>query len=421
MIKILIVEDEREKLRLIMQAVLKVPGMSHEDVAIVSDSRSAKKLIAIQRFDLLLLDINVPFSSDKDVSTGGGLDVLRFIKVNAKAKQPGFIVGLTAYDDGAAAAADEFASPLWKLVRFSYTDLEWMGLLEEAIQYLVSNNRPPYKNDGHTYHYDLGIVVALNDGELSSILGLDANWKLVEVAHDPSDYYGGTFSQDNRSLSVVAVAAPIMGMPAAAVTATKLIHTFRPRYLAITGICAGVRGKTELGDVLIADPCFDWGSGKWKSDPDTQKLEFLQAPYQWRLDPTIQASAKALASDKTLLTKIRAAFDGNKPSSPPHVLIDAMASGASVLQASTLMKEVKAQHKNLIGIEMESYAVFTAASYSADPRPTCVSIKSVCDFGDETKSDEAHSYAAHTSANFLYYLALKQFATETGDRAKDAD
>ncbi len=25
------------------------------------------------------------------------------------------------------------------------------------------------------------------------------------------------------------------------------------------GICAGVKGKTELGDVIVADPSWDWG------------------------------------------------------------------------------------------------------------------------------------------------------------------
>lgn len=55
---------------------------------------------------------------------------------------------------------------------------------------------------------------------------------------------------------------------------------------------------------------------------------------------------------------------------------------------------------------MESYAVFTAAEYSSEPRPRCIAIKSVCDFGDEDKCDDAHAYAAHNSANFLYQFAI---------------
>ena len=88
------------------------------------------------------------------------------------------------------------------------------------------------------------------------------------------------------------------------------------------------------------------------------------------------------------------------------MLVEAMASGASVLQAASLMDDVKDQHKNLVGVEMETYAVFTAAQYASEPRPKCISIKSVCDFGDEDKKDGAHLYAAYTSARFLYRFAI---------------
>ncbi|MEG8052897.1 hypothetical protein QP185_05915 [Sphingomonas aerolata] len=38
---------------------------------------------------------------------------------------PGFIVGLTAYDDGFAKAADDFSNPLWKLVKFEHASMVW--------------------------------------------------------------------------------------------------------------------------------------------------------------------------------------------------------------------------------------------------------------------------------------------------------
>jgi hypothetical protein len=78
---------------------------------------------------------------------------------------------------------------------------------------------------------------------------------------------------------------------------------------------------------------------------------------------------------------------GDKPALPPVVLIDAMASGGSVLQVAQLMEDVQDQHKNLVGVEMESYSVSTAAEYASDPRPVCFSIKAVCDFGDELIAD----------------------------------
>jgi nucleoside phosphorylase len=208
---------------------------------------------------------------------------------------------------------------------------------------------------------------------------------------------------DDQDISLVAVAAPRMGLSPAAVTASKIISNFRPRVLAMTGICAGVRGKVEQGDILVADPCFDWGAGKWVVD-SSGSMQFLPAAYQWRLNDEIRSLIRSVSEEAGLLGKIHASFQGPKPRVIPRVLIDAMASGSAVLQSEDLMIKIREQHKNLIGLEMESYAIFCSAEYAASPRPVCISMKSVCDFGDSLKNDNFHEYAAHTSSNFLFEL-----------------
>jgi len=82
---------------------------------------------------------------------------------------------------------------------------------------------------------------------------------LVQLADDRyRQYASGTVAERK----VVAFQQHEMGMPSTAATAMQVIHEFRPRYLAMTGIAAGVEGKTNLGDILIADPSWDYGSGK---------------------------------------------------------------------------------------------------------------------------------------------------------------
>lgn len=406
--KILIVEDEQEKRRLIAEAVFSVSGISDDNLEYASDVVAAKRAIKRTRFDLIILDINLPPRPESRVAVGAGLDVLSFIKENNQAKQPAYLFGLTAHDDGAAVAAKEFSSPLWKLVRFSYSETEWREPLREAIAYLQRAKKPPFVSDGNTFHTDLGIFVALEGEELASILSLDAEWSEAHVQHDHARYFIGRFSGPLGSVSVVATAAPRMGMPAAAVAASKLIYSFRPRIVAVAGICAGVRGKTNIGDILVADPCFDWGAGKWLRDSSSGTLRFHPAAYQWRLDEALRVCIRALADTDEVLSGIHQSFRGSKPDFPPKVIIDAMASGASVLQASATVEDVREQHKNLVGIEMESYAVFTAAEYASEPRPRCIAIKAVCDFADEEKSDSAHDYAAHNSARFLYEFAIRE-------------
>ncbi len=411
MIKILLVEDDNNKRRLILNAAMEVEGVTLECIDNAGSVFEAKKLISEKRYDLVILDINLPKRPENLPEVGAGLDVLRFIKNNSKAVVPRSLFGLTAYDDAMLAAEEDFEFPLWKLGRFSFSDDSWKQPLKDALVFLSEQKIPPYQNDGVTYHTDLGIFVALEE-ELQSVLSLDANWILVNVPYDSSPYYQGKFKTDKGVLTVVATVAPTMGMPSAGVCSSKLIHNFRPEYLAITGICAGVRGKSDLGDVLIADPCFDWGSGKWLRDTESSELKFRPASYQWRLDETIRADLRKCSSDGSLL-RIYQSYIGQRPPNPPKLLIDAMASGAAVLQASQLMDDVRQIHKNLVGIEMESYAVYTAAQLSAEPRPKCISIKSVCDFGDEAKSDDVHKFAAYVSANFLFHFATTYLVKET--------
>ncbi|OZC37706.1 hypothetical protein B9Q17_14270 [Marinobacter vinifirmus] len=411
MIKVLIIDDEHEKRRTITTAVMPENYTDSVEVQHASDALSAKKLIKSTRYDLIILDINLPKRPESSVSQDGGLEVLSYIKNNHSANAPAYLVGLTAYEVSESLAEEEFSSPLWKLVRFSYQDTKWRESLENAVLYLLEQKKPPFFNDGHNYHIDLAIITGLEE-ELDKILALPGQWQQIHVPYDATPYFHGTFQQGGKKLSVIAASAPQMGMPSSAVLTSKLIHNFRPKTVCMAGICAGVRDKSELGDILIADPCFDWGSGKWSFDKDQNRVRFKPAQYQFRLDETLRANAKELSRDKNLIEDIYNKYTGNKPETPPSVLIDAMASGASVLQAKELVDDVRGLHKNLVGIEMESYAVFTAAQLAAEPRPRCISIKAVCDFGDEDKADDFHDYAAYASSAFIYHLALRFFIGE---------
>src|SRR2546430_6280743 len=123
----------------------------------------------------------------------------------------------------------------------------------------------------------------------------------------------------------------------------------------MTGICAGIRGKTDIGDILVADPCFDWGSGKWLIDPKSGELKFRPAPYQWRLSDGLSAAIKSASTSAGILKAIHDSFVGERPSNVPRLRVEAMASGASVLQASRLMDDFSDPHKNLLGSAMVTY------------------------------------------------------------------
>jgi nucleoside phosphorylase/CheY-like chemotaxis protein len=406
MVNILIVEDNPDKMSLILKKMLQVEGINENQVVDITDVKSAKRLLKEKKFTLLILDINLPLNRGGDEEKLSGLKVLEFIKINNKAIPPSNIVGITADDEVFDEAQNQFSSLIWKVIKFSFRNDEWATQLDSTLKYLVANDVPPYKNDGKSYHIDVGVVCAL-DEELNALLAIDLNWKQFPVKYDHCRYYKGIIQQeDEDDLTIVAVSSPSMGMNSAAVVSQKLISSFRPRIVAMIGICAGIRGETNIGDILVADPCFEWGSGKWVQDAEGN-IELKPAPYQWRIEDSVRIAIKDIGKNEGFLKGVYGEFIGRRPEESPKIIVNAMASGSSVLQSSDMVNQVVKQHKNLIGLEMESYAVFTAAELSGSPKPICVSMKSVCDFGDEMKSDGYHKYACHTSA-----AALIQFVNQ---------
>jgi nucleoside phosphorylase len=65
------------------------------------------------------------------------------------------------------------------------------------------------------------------------------------------------------------------------------------------------------------------------------------------------------------------------------------------------VNEIKSQHRDLLGIEMEAYGVYAAAAFASRPQPKAIALKSVCDFADADKNDSAQRFAAYMSAQVM--------------------
>jgi nucleoside phosphorylase len=272
----------------------------------------------------------------------------------------------------------------------------WAQQLQRKVRYILLAQRAGSLPEYKTY---LCVVTALQNPELSALLEIPWKWKQVPLQNDPAAYYCGFLEKNGQKHEVVAAAAPRMGMTAATILSMKMINQFRPRYLAMTGILAGVTGRCSLGDIIAADPSWDWGSGKHQLKKGAHR--FLPAPYQIPLNSFIRSKLSLLSNDKNALDEIRRGWKGPDPKTILKMYMGPVASGASVLGDRDMAKSIVQQHRKLIGIEMESYGVFAAADESPLPPPKAFSIKSVSDFADADKSDGHQEYAAYTSSAAL--------------------
>jgi nucleoside phosphorylase len=127
---------------------------------------------------------------------------------------------------------------------------------------------------------DVLIITALQD-ELEALKdvtegALGEGWR---EAQDRSrfSYYLREFERRGGGAILVAVARAVKaGAVHSAVVATRLVGELRPKCLAMSGICAGWRKATFLGDVVVADRVFQYDAGKlkaYRSVDDDQPLE----------------------------------------------------------------------------------------------------------------------------------------------------
>lgn len=405
MISILVVDDEMEKRRLLAEALLASSGVTEDCLTFATNVFEAKKKLKERGFDLMLLDINLPKRADQHPVADGGLEILRWLKTRGKPHLPSYIIGTSAYPDSLDSAQGDFDNLLWRLMPFDHGDNSWRSSLANSVDVIIGDLVPPFSSDGATYRADVLIVTALLDPELTAIRELPLEWEIIPVKHDASTYWRGKIVVGDGTLDVIATAASDKGPTGAAVAVTKGIYSFRPRYVVMTGICAGLEKRTRLGDVVITDLCWDWGSGKIK----VEKREeiFHPAPYQHRLDESLRAAAEALKENDDLLEDVMIHLPVGKLKEAPRIHIGPVASGASVLQSSAAMKRVLSQHKDLLALEMEIFSVFFACHVAPLPRPKAFALKGVCDFGNERKKDGHQALAAAVSARVLYNFLRK--------------
>ena len=407
MIDILIIDDNDEKVGRIRETISRLLGIKEEQVDIAADLITARDLLHTNSYDLLLLDLRLPNRKGDQPSDQAGCEFVKELNVSTTLIKPYHIIGLTEYDEALAEADPFFRDELWSIIKYDPGISDWRKRLSSKLSYLVDSKRALQSSKLNEYEYDLAVLTALRLPELQSVLDLPADWSQVNQPNDATSYFRGNFRDNNQKvLSVVAASASQMGASAAAVLASKLIWWFRPRWIVMTGIAAGTKnGLAKLGDILIADQSWDYGSGKHVIID--QKAEFRPDPQIIPLKVDLRERILDFNTKASLLREIADGWRGSKPQGPLEVHVGPLPSGSGVVQDEAIVEDVKSHSRKLVGMDMETYGVYYAAENASQPRPTPISIKGVSDFADSQKSDEHQAYAAYVSAHYLYRFALE--------------
>jgi nucleoside phosphorylase/tetratricopeptide (TPR) repeat protein len=88
---------------------------------------------------------------------------------------------------------------------------------------------------------------------------------------------------NGRPLRIALAVSPEMGATAATNTLLPLVERLQPRCIAMCGVCAGRRGKTNLGDVVTAERLYYHDAGKRLPDEIQQDLTTYKLRDDWKV------------------------------------------------------------------------------------------------------------------------------------------
>lgn len=406
MINILVIDDDPIKRAHIIEAIRSIPELATQGISTAADLVQARDLLNKRFFDLLVLDILLPPIPGDKPTPEAGIQFVRELRLSNTLIKPAHVIGLTAFDNALAGADPAFLNELWRVIKYDPTSASWSTQLKTKVLYLLQCKHEVQSGASTNYDYDLAILTALWKPELKAVLDLPVGWQKRIISNDATEYFVGVPSSGSPDLRLVAASCSQMGIASAGVLAMKMINHFRPRYLAVCGIAAGVKDAgVNLGDILVFEQSWDYESGKRRTNEHGESV-LLPDPHHIPICADLRDRfAECIGSDK-YVGDIDTRWSSAKPSTALRAILGPVGSGASVIEDMSVVANVKGHARKLIGIEMETYGAFYAAENCCKPRPQPFAIKSVVDFADDKKNDSFHEYAAFTSAQYLWHFAV---------------
>lgn len=390
MIRILVVDDNNLRVENIRSLIENLQDFE-KHIEYVSTVFEAKRLLLTTQFDVMLLDLVLPVRVDSEPQANSGLDLLHEIVQLNQYKLPSHVLVISEFENALLSLSSISTKLSFTSIKYDATSDEWRLRLENFLKQIIRTGTA----NNQEYIYDVAIICALESPELTEVKRLPYQWVPYGTVGDTTDYFTGSLNGKR----LVCAAAYEMGMSASAILATKMIAKFKPRYLIMTGIAGGVKNKgLNLGDVIVADPCFNYESGKrvFENGQSVFKPDYKQI----RLDGTVNQILRRIAGQTAALHLIHDECCYDKPNNALQIAIGVFGSGAAVLSDPQIINLVIHHQRKLIAFDMEAYAVMLSGFLACEPKPTTVVMKSISDFG-EGKNDQYQKYAAYTSARVL--------------------
>jgi nucleoside phosphorylase/CheY-like chemotaxis protein len=438
-ISILIVEDNPTKLASVLRELRNASFECRDinlDIQTADCFSSAQRQLTDRFFDIVILDLMIPVTPTGEARLETGKDLYRSIRTSQFPK-PFHVVGLTSAATGDV--DDIFKSePGLNIQRFDESGI-WLGELVERVDFVLGAKSGLLNHLGNSFGIDVLIITARKGNEYDPIYGR-LEWHGARSTSDSRlagrhNAFGRVALRDGKVLSVGLVCLDEMGLSHSAALVSSMIAMYRPRYLAMLGMCCGLkklphpngdadRARTKLGDIVVASQTYCWEEGKY-SDAEIAGSTFFnnRATHKqpdiefWRrVNRFLDQEGTRIESEieefykSANLKKVRSGLRGGVKFRTNGLIHKwPMVSGPCVVDSATLIEEIETRFPQAFALEMEAHSIYSAADCCIGAAPNVLVIKGVADFGDGTKAKALQPLASAASFDVFKAILESEF------------
>lgn len=402
--KILFVDDESRKLKRLHSIINGIDGICSEDLESVLDLKSAKEKLISTFYDLVIMDLKISEyigAYKEEESEISGLNFIDEILEIDGIKTPQEIIILTEFDELQKKCIELGKNLEFQILKYDEQSVEWENIIKSKVKYHL-NYENSLKHFSDQRGCDTALICAV-DVEMNALKRAfkEDNLKLINFTNDTNDYYYVELYNKDKTLKIVIAQQSEMGMTAATNLSQNIIYHFRPSYIIMVGIAAGIGDDKNFGDIIAATEVWNYSSGKYITDKKG-KLSFSPDPKHIRLQANMESILRRDYSN--ILHNICKEWNDDTLTNL-QIVLGPLACGAAVVGNSEIVNDMIKQHsRKTVGLDMESYGVFFATNYGLNNKTIPICLKSISDFADKNKENKYQKYAAYTSTMFAKYL-----------------
>ena len=405
MIKILIMDDNADKINRIISVLTGMCMVSANNIDIARSLNSGRKKLSENFYDLLLLDLVLPVDDDEPIEPGKSENFIDELSRIGRFKKPVYVIGLSQYEDKVVANTVKYENKLWKLIHYNLQKDDWEQILQNAVEAILSTKEQLLTSLLNKNKYDIGIVCALSEEFEQMKKASRLEWKKVNVKGISNDFFAANLRTEvGHTLKIIAARNNMPGMQAASVMASCMFSLFNIEKVFMTGICCGFKKEGEdsidFGDIFIAESEYDYGSGKLCESEDGSY--FKKNPKMIECDFDLKGKINTFIEEKhpeNLISRALGKENLDLMKKVPSIHFKPGACGSYVVANKGFMKDLLKENQKLRGLDMEGYGLYMTSHILGKKS---LMIKSISDFADSNKGDTYHKMCSYSSAWFLF-------------------